>query len=147
MLAVAIGASILASIAFSVLPGLGLLIALVAAPLLLRAASRDCRHPRPLPAQPLRLAGTVAATIGVLFASGAAFAGVCIPAGTTVLAREYSNNQWIKQLHFLNEAWFAYAMLGFAGLASLAVLYAGYRSIRAARFASKTSSPNPGDAQ
>ena len=139
MLTLAIAASILASLAFSVFPGLGLLIALVAAPLLFRAASRDCRNPRSHPAQPLRLAGTIAATIGALVASGAAFAGVCVPAGTTVLAREYSNNQWIKQLDFLQGAWFVYSMLGFAGLASLGVLYAGFRTIRAARYAATNS--------
>ena len=127
MLALGIGASLL----FSCVPGLGVLAALIAAPLLIHAARRDCKHPhRDFDREPLRLAGTIAASVGVAFASAAAFVGVCFPAGFASYA---IGIQPIDTPEAGLGGLVILVGVALGALASLAVLYAGYRSIRAAR--------------
>ncbi|MGE0536984.1 MAG: hypothetical protein AB7O68_18575 [Pirellulales bacterium] len=119
MLVLAIGLALL----LSCVPGLGLLAVLVAAPLLFYGARQDCRQPpRDYGHEPLNLAGQVAVGIGVLFASGAAFAGVCTPISFSLM--------YLPSVSFADEV--AFVVFGLSLCAALAVLYAGYRTIRAA---------------
>lgn len=120
LLALAIAGAIL----LSCVPGLGLLVVIVATPLLFYVARQDCQHPpSDYNREPLNLAGQVAASIAVLCSAGVAFAGVCTPISFSLM---YFNNVAIGDEIAVP------AVFGLSGLAALAVLYAGYRTIRAA---------------
>jgi membrane protein implicated in regulation of membrane protease activity len=116
--------AIVVALFLSWVPGLGLLIVLVAAPLLFYLARQDCQHPpSSYNREPLQLAGQVAAFIGVLLASGAAFAGVCTPISFSLM--------YLSDVPLPDDL-VVYAVFGLSLAASLAVVYAGYRTIRAA---------------
>jgi hypothetical protein len=127
--------SIAGAILLSCVPGLGLLVVLVATPLLFYVARQDCQHPpSDYNREPLNLAGQIAANIAVLFSAGVAFAGVCTPISFSLM---YFNSVAIGDEIAVP------AVFGLSGLAALAVLYAGYRTIRAASSPVTTGSTLP----